>query len=648
MSRRTARDDAALAEAFRRLDAGGPRTPRSTDALQTATATATTAEADAGRIDAALRDLIRPTAAPDTLAGRIAAEVARSRAAAVRRGRRAGWASRRPAWATALAAAAVAALLGGAGLAAMGGGGTIGARARGVGEWVRDVLGVGVRGDGGDGGAGVDDAAYYWVPGMGILPLRPDAVVATGPVTATVGETSIVVEGLVADARGMHIVVRALRKSSSVLDVYRRGLNDGTVWDCSPQPVDDFQDDASPRIRPDYCRFPPLESSDFRAGMVRFQVRVQDPEHWQHAKSAYIENINAFQAAIAQWLDVPIVAVASGRLKQAQRLGRDQTIGGVTIRARAVEPAPDRLAVRFDPVGESPADDVRFVPSDGGVDLDTFSDSIENVLSSIHFTGGTTSALRPFAVWEHTALDASVKSVLGGSPVLDLPRGHRVMPPRRTHRSWREPGLPATALFRSAGTASMTSGAVTLGPLLLAVDVEGAVDQPPLNGPNSATIRIDTTRAALSLDESNRMWTSGAPPDRYPFATTLRIADKDVLSGFAIVPTPVSGWSEERGEFSAFEYEVRMRWADDGGDGRQLVNLQLGFVRRTSIWNGFRRTCDSGTSSPGRNGPLTGPTPEMWMGAGTYFEDLPRSVTLCISRPIYQIAGPWTFSLDQR
>ena len=122
--RRTTTDDASLAEAYRRLDGASTASTASSPAsLPVAASTL----AEAARVDAALRRVLQPVAAPDTLAGRVAGEIGRARVARWRRG---SVAERRPVWAMAFAGAVVVVLVAGTALTTMPGGGTIGERAR--------------------------------------------------------------------------------------------------------------------------------------------------------------------------------------------------------------------------------------------------------------------------------------------------------------------------------------------------------------------------------------------------------------------------------------------------------------------------------------------------------------------------------------
>jgi hypothetical protein len=91
---------------------------------------------------------------------------------------------------------------------------------------------------------------------------------------------------------------------------------------------------------------------------------------------------------------------------------------------------------------------------------------------------------------------------------------------------------------------------------------------------------------------------------------------------------------------------ITAHWADDGWDGRQLVDLDVGRVQRMSLWNGLRRACRPFTLGGGHGSPQTGVAPAMWRMVGGAPNELLPSVELCFSRPIFQIPGPWTFPID--
>ncbi|MFN8423843.1 MAG: hypothetical protein U0470_10865 [Anaerolineae bacterium] len=638
MSRRTARDDAALAEAFRRLDAGEPRTPRSAETIQAA-ATATAAS-EAERIDAALRGLIQPTAAPDTLAGRVAADVARSRAAARRRGRWTGWAARRPAWATALAAAVVGALLGGAGLAAAGGGGTIGERARGVGEWVRDVLGVGVRGEG---GGGVDDGeAYYWVPGMGILPLRSDAVVATGPVTATIGDRTVTIEGLVSDSGGTQLSIsRTTARAGGMFGesrVFQAVAGDGKTL---------FRSCFLKFDPPDICALNPLSKDERQHGIARLYLPQVDGGVGVSVMPVPADGDYARFLRALRTIEVPVAAVSGGAFPRARRLGEDVERGGVRLRAWAVDPAPGRLAVRVETIGVAAGSDVRFLGLDGG----TSDWKKDDPMSGVRLRLDSSPALRPARIWRHADMDDRIPR---GLPVgwASTPRtapeattsGFTII--SQTHYR-----LPMTFGFDVPARSTTQSTTVDVGPLILAVDDRLKGAQPPLDGPNSASVRVDTVAATYAVTKVlGAMGASGLPVERYPVKGTFHIADRTRRLGIGVVIDPGSpspSITEPGRVAHAGQAMITVQWSDNGSDGRQLVQMEIGHVERSSFWRGLRRTCQGYAVGGGSGWAENGGSPEIWQAVGDSPDDVLPAVTLCLARPVFRIPGPWTFALEQ-
>ena len=323
--RRTTTDDASLAEAYRRLD--GASTASSPASLPVAASTL----AEAARVDAALRRVLQPVAAPDTLAGRVAGEIGRARVARWRRG---SVAERRPVWAMAFAGAVVVVLVAGTALTTMPGGGTIGERARGVGEWVRAILGVGVQGDGGDGvgdddgvaPVGEGDAAYYWVPGMGILPLEPETVVLTRPVTVTLGSRAprFSIVQLIGDHNGTWLKVRSEQP-------YLVGTTAFTfAFEASDGEPD--SDDRGIAVRLD-------GHGEGTIGLPGMKVAPDGRSMRLIVRDVAIPPVS---------IEVPVELAAIPQ-RRAHRMGGDATVGGLTLRAWGADVGPGTIAIRVEP-----------------------------------------------------------------------------------------------------------------------------------------------------------------------------------------------------------------------------------------------------------------------------------------------------------
>lgn len=92
---------------------------------------------------------------------------------------------------------------------------------------------------------------------------------------------------------------------------------------------------------------------------------------------------------------------------------------------------------------------------------------------------------------------------------------------------------------------------------------------------------------------------------------------------------------------------ITIQWSDDGSDGRQLVDMTIGHVERSSLWHGLRRTCEGYSFTIGGDSTVIGPPPEWWKAGDDSPDDILPAVTLCLARPVFRISGPWTFNLDQ-
>lgn len=629
MSRRPSTDTAALRTAYRRLDGADPTGGITIDGRAAA------ADAEAARTDAALRRVFQPVAAPATLAGRVAGEVARERAAS-------GWRSR-PAWAMTLAAAAV--LLATAVLAAPDGG-TIGERARRVGDWMRSVMGIGAHiGEGDDqpgvGPAGSDREAFYWVPGMGILPLRPDAVVAARPVTLTIDSDDVVIEGLVADARGIVLVAR----SNSTFDGWRwlffRDTRLGRQTRMDGCAVWSGTGGAS------RCRYGPLRRDELRRGVARFGVPATAPgsdRYFTSLPSALIwpglsrpeGALQPDDLAFLRSLDaveVPLITVASGALTPARRLGPEQVGGGLRMQAWAVDPRPGDLAVRIEPVGLPATDALWFTPASGASRRIPFAAGIAAELAPIGLALPSGPTVHPYGGFVHAAPPASH----------DIPTGHALRE-RDDNEEVDDllPSLPMTVLFDVTSRA-VAGARLTLAPLLLAVDADDRVADVPLVGPNSAAVAVDTRAATISWESMQSLRADSADPDAYPYRTTLRLAREALPAGIAIYDRPPS--AAVRGETRTGRYpQMVLHWSDGAADGRQLVDLTVGMGIPSSPASGAGQAC-LGTHSHSVDGPVTGPSPAMRFEASVT-DPVPPRWTLCLSRPIFQILGRWTFPLS--
>lgn len=625
--RRSTDEDESLAEAFRRLD--GVSTASSPVAASSL--------AEAARVDAALRGLLQPVAAPNTLAGRVAGEVGRAR---VLRWRRGSVAARRPVWAMAFAGAVVVVLVVGSAMTTMPGGGTIGERARGVGAWVRAVLGVGVRGDEADG------EAYYWVPGMGILPLRPDAVVATGPVTATVRGDEVVIEGLVADSRGTLLIAR----SDSTFD--------GSGWMFfrdTPQRNQTRMHGCQVWLgtaHPTHCTFGPLRPEEIRRGVARLGIpgsKAGSPKYFGSPPSAFNWaewRSGALQPEDIQFLqslevaEVPLTSVAGGALKRAHPLGAEQVRGGIRMQAWAVEPSPGRIAVRLEPLDLPPSDALWFIPESGRTDRESLSQDILYELSSIRLTLSATAIRRPTEGFAHAP------SIMDNA----LPHGHALRVRSDISESHVLPSLPLTVVYDVPAGTSAAGGHLALGAMLHAVDAERRLEDVPLKGPNSMTLRVDTRAAATTAEEGESLIRRGDAPGLYPVTTRLDLAHVDLPLGVTVSVDRSSASAAGQEPESIRTPWLMLHWQDPGLHGRQLVALSAGFVTRTSLSSGLATTCSpgiNGSSSGSRGAPETGPAPAMWVQVGVHADPIPSSLTLCLSRPIFQIPGSWTFPLNQ-
>ncbi|MBK6767618.1 MAG: hypothetical protein IPG72_01005 [Ardenticatenales bacterium] len=253
---------------------------------------------------------------------------------------------------------------------------------------------------------------------MGILPLRPDAVVATGPVTVTKGyPVPIVIEGLVSDSRGTLVIVRVKGAgpeddgSPAMATIYR-GVPNGsrlTIRTCDVS-NSSFDRDLS---RPEECVYGPLLLTERNSGVARFGMPRSGRGHIEFFDT-YRSDSNGRQLegdfggrdyttflASLQPVDVPLVSVASGKLKPAHRLGDDQVRGGVRLRAWGALPAAGQLAVRVETVDVAHGDDVRFVSADDDARTYAFEQEVEHVLAAFGVNDGTGAAVPPVTLWEH-------------------------------------------------------------------------------------------------------------------------------------------------------------------------------------------------------------------------------------------------------
>ena len=317
--------------------------------------------------------------------------------------------------------------------------------------------------------------------------------------------------------------------------------------------------------------------------------------------------------------------------------------GGLKLQGWMAVPSDGLLAMRLEAVSIGPADLVSFTTLDHAENPGFFGVGRADPYDAVSVAVPGQPELHPAAIFTHHHAEGGAAAEFG----LRVPKGSRQDRSGTVYR-W---SLPVTALFAVSAGSGTGPVDLTVGPLLLSVDDESLVERTSLNGPNATTVRLDTVAAtyaySVNLGAAAR---SGMAVERYPVTNTLRIAARRLPIGFAVVvdpgePKPADADPDWAGRSPTAM--ITVHWADDGSDGRQLVDLDIGRVRRGSLWGGLRRECAGFSRGGGHGMPLTGPTPAMWRMMGGPTDEVLPSVTLCLSRPIFQIPGPWTFRFDR-
>ena len=189
---------------------------------------------------------------------------------------------------------------------------------------------------------------HYWVPGMGILPLAPDSIVASGPATVDLGDFSVTIHGLLSDSLGTRVVFELDQYETLSWPANRSGFRiriaDQRGSDVL-RPGNDRRRDAERKCEGHFFhRFEGRLACNPALPALRTSLRWVDLE----IDGTLVWGVDELDDLGTAIVRVPLASVDRGELMRAHPLDEAIDADGVMLQAEsAIRLSEDEVAVRI-------------------------------------------------------------------------------------------------------------------------------------------------------------------------------------------------------------------------------------------------------------------------------------------------------------